>query len=461
MKKDFLNLRTLALICSVFVLTVSCDDEDPVTDPIAEEEEEELVALESRWITVAGARMGDTPGDGNGGTLIYSIDSEEAKDPTASIDVFNNGFVAPSNRTARLQSSEDGNTIFNISYAGDTGGNYSKYTVEGGQTFTPTGSEVNISTYVGTAPRWVKLFDGDQTGCAVYVSTENIVDDNGTEDDVTDDAYQYTQATMGVLTLDLVDSRVTNFSEHEISLGDELATLGYYIGRIDMPTLNEAGDKLYIGANIRKVDPTTLESDSDFDALEAVTIVLDYPTLFNPVIITSGVGHGDTNGYRSINSFLAEDGYVYQANQNDPNGSHILRIDSNNEYDDTFTFSLDTALGVTGSYIHAWRYAGNGKAIIGYYHDGSAVSETTGRDESFFALADFNAGTATVIDLPYDLEMNLRQYQHYVVHGDDVYITHAPVGEDGNIYVVNVETGEVTKGAQLINAEGSHFIGTW
>ncbi|MDE0537071.1 hypothetical protein OU788_12760, partial [Tenacibaculum sp. L6] len=99
---------------------------------------------------------------------------------------FNNGFIVPSNRTARLQASEDGNTIFNISYAGDTGGNYTEYSVKGGQNFTQTGSEISIAPYVGTAPRWIKLFDGDKTGAAVYIATEHKGDDKGTEA-VTDD----------------------------------------------------------------------------------------------------------------------------------------------------------------------------------------------------------------------------------------------------------------------------------
>ena len=240
MKNQILTLKQVSLALFSLLLITSCSKDEVIEDPIVDP----VVEVENRWITIAGAAMGDTPGDGNGGTLIYAIDSEDAKDPEYSVDVFNNGFIAPSNRTARLQSSEDGTTIFNISYAGDTGGNYTKYTVEGGQTFTPTGSEISIAPYVGTAPRWIKLFDGDQTGAAVYVSTENIVDDNGTADDVTDDVYQYTQATIGVVTLDLQNSRINNFQEHEVSLGDELAAQGYYIGRIDMPTLNAAGDRL-------------------------------------------------------------------------------------------------------------------------------------------------------------------------------------------------------------------------
>ena len=128
MKKQILNLKTLALLFSILLLAFSCSDDDAPKEVIDEISEEG-----SRWITVAAARMGEEPGDGNGGTLIYSVSSEDAKDPTVSIEAFENGFITPSNRTARLQSSEDGNTIFNISYAGDTGGNYTKYLVEGGR----------------------------------------------------------------------------------------------------------------------------------------------------------------------------------------------------------------------------------------------------------------------------------------------------------------------------------------
>ena len=404
-----------------------------------------------RWITIAGAKIGENPGNGNGGTLIYAVTSDDAKDPTVSISPFENGFIAPSNRTARLQSSEDGNTIFNISYAGDTGGNYTKYIVEGGQTFTQTGSEVSIAPYVGTAPRWIKLFDGDQTGAAVYVDTENEFDEN--------DNYTRTEATIGVVTLDLVNSSIKEFQEHSVALSDEEEANGYYISRIDMPTLNAAGDKLYIGARLSKVNPATAESDNDYQILGSKTIVLDYPSLLNPSVITSSIGHGNTNGYRSINSF-EYNGSVYQANQSDPEGSHILKIDADNTYDDTYDFNLDDALGVEGAYILAWRPAANGKAVLAYRHDGSA--EGVAGAQGFFALVDLNAKTAVKInDIPYDPDFYLFQYQGFVVDGTEIYLTQGAVGENGNIYVVDTETGEVTKGAELVNAAGSHFIGVF
>jgi len=425
---------------------------DPVPTPTPDP------AVESRWITVAAAKKGEKPGDGNGGTLIYALTSEEAKDPTVSIAPFDNGFIAPSNRTARLQSSEDGNTIFNISYAGDTGGNYTKYTVEGGQTFTPTGTSVSIAPYVGSAPRWIKLFDGDKTGAAVYVSTEHKFDDKGTAD-VKDDIYLRTEAKMGVVTLDLTNSTIKEFQESIIPLSEEEEAKGYYISRIDMPTLNAAGNKLYIGARVSKVDPATAENDKKGEILGAKTIVLDYPSLLNPTIITSKVGRGNTNGYRSINSF-EYNGSVYQANQSDPNGSHILKIDANNQYDDSYVFNLDDALGVEGAYILAWRPAANGKAVIAYRHAGSA--EGLAGAQGFFALADLNAKTAVKIEeIPYDPDFYLFQYQGFVVDGTEIYLTQAPVGKNGNIYVVDTETGNVTKGAELQNVEGSHFIGVF
>ncbi|WP_308992945.1 hypothetical protein QLS71_010595 [Mariniflexile litorale] len=454
MKNRFLNIRILALAVSSILLTVSCTKDN--ADAPTETKEEN-----SRWITVTGARMGTNAGDGNGGTLIYAISSDDAKNPETVVDVFNYGFVAPSNRTARLQSSEDGNTMFNISYAGDTGGNYTKYTVNGGQEFTPTGSEVSIAPYVGTAPRWIKLFDGDQTGAAVYVSTEHEVDDNGTPDIVTDDTYIRTNAKVGVVTLDLVDSKILNFKELDVALSAEEEANGYYFSRVDMPVLNAAGNKLYIGGRLSKVNPATVESDSDYEILGSKTIVLDYPTLFNPKVITSTVGYGNTNGYRSINAFLSEDGNVYQANQGDPNGSHILRIGANNEYDNSYVFSLNNALGVEEAYIVAWRYAGNGKAVVAYEHAGSATGPA-GKTQGFFALIDLNAKTATKLDaIPSSEDLYLYQYQGFAVNGTEVYLTVAPIGQDGNIYIVDTETGDVTKGAQLINVEGSHFIGTF
>src|SRR5690606_40606765 len=56
-----------------------------------------------RWITISGAMMDDEAGDGNGGTMVYSVTPEQAKNPNVSINVFDNGMHVKSQRTARLQ----------------------------------------------------------------------------------------------------------------------------------------------------------------------------------------------------------------------------------------------------------------------------------------------------------------------------------------------------------------------
>mgnify|MGYP003421233431 FL=1 len=57
--------------------------------------------------------------------------------------------------------------------------------------------------------------------------------------------------------------------------------------------------------------------------------------------------------------------------------------------------------------------------------------------------------------------MYFFQYQGYVVDGFDIYVTAAPVGQDGRIYIINSATGVVTTGAKLTNKPGNHFIGAF
>ncbi len=451
MKKTRFNSIALTALFGALALTFSCSSDDAKGDG------PEVDPSQDRWITVAGAIMGatdGTPGDGNGGTLTYSISKEDAHNPDKSFDVFENGFLVKSARTARLQSSEDGNTFFNIAYGGDNGGEFSKYTVKGGQNFTAVDGTVNISQYAGTSPRWAKLFDGDKTGIAVNVTTPTVnSDDNGT--------YKYTRGTGNILSLDLVNSLISETKSYEIPLSPEEEAEGHHIFRLDAPVLNSAKDKLIIGTWMRQTNIATGANISGFEHLGSKSVVVDYPSLDNPKIISSTVGYGDTSGYRSFNAFLGDDGSIYQATQRDTKGSHILKIGTNNAYDNSYKFSLDDALGVTGSYIENWKYAGNGIAVVMYTHEGSQVSTISNQSQSFLARIDLNAKTAQKLDLPYSTDLYGFQYQGYVVDGDDIYVTIAPVGQNGNIYIINKNTGEVKKGAQLINKAGNHFIGAF
>src|SRR5690606_11054485 len=128
---------------------------------------------ESRWITIPGAMMGEEAGDGNGGTMVYSITPEQAKDPNVSINVFEQGMHVKSQRTARLQASADGKYLYNIQYVGDDGGIFNKYSVHGGKDFRPDGPEVATADYVSTSPRWLKAIEG--VGVAVRGTANDAV----------------------------------------------------------------------------------------------------------------------------------------------------------------------------------------------------------------------------------------------------------------------------------------------
>jgi len=443
MKKIIVKSLTLSL-CATALIFTSCksdDDNDGNSNP-------EIPSTESRWITIAGAVMQENPGDGNGGTMVYSISKEDAQNPNFSISVYDSGFPVLSNRTARLQSSVDGKKLFNISYTGANGGTFMNYTVNGGSNFVQSGSTVNISQYAGTSPRWNKLFDGDKTGVAVNVTAPQVVTNANNE-------YLYTRGTATVLSLDLQNILISNYQQYEIPLSPEEEAQGHHIFRLDASTLNASRDKLIIGTWMRKTNPATGENESSFTRLGSKSVVVDYPSLSNPTVITSTVDNGDTSGYRSFNSFLGHDNYIYQATQRGTNGSHILRITPNNQYDNNYVFSLDNALGVTGTYVNSWRYVGNGIAIVAYTY-------TAANDQGFLATVNLTNRTAQKIEgIEYDSSLDFVQYQGFVVDGHNVYVAVTPVGKNGNIYIINSQTGQVTKGAQLINKPGNHYIGVF
>ncbi len=447
MKKQFFKLLMLGAVAIATTMTSCSKKSGGPSEP------EENLGDSDRWITVAGALMGTKAGDGNQGTMVYSVSVKDAKDPNKSIDVYTNGFSVRSSRTARLQSSTNGSILFNIAYTGVNGGEFSKYQVNGGSSYTELSDKVNISSYATTSPRWVKLFDNDQTGVAVNVSGVAITQNNG--------VYVYARGTSTVLSLDLKAAGIKTYEQYKIPLSAAEEAQGFYIGRLDGPTLNKAGNKLIIGVSRSKYNTATGVADNTGAVkIPAKSLIVDYPTLKNPTLISSTVSTGNTNGYRNFNSYLAEDGSIYQATQE--SGSYILKINQNNDYDNSYVFNLDAALGVKGSYIESWTYAGNGIAYAMYTHDGAATSAfNSDEQQSFIARINLNTKTAQQVVLPYESDLYFFQYQGWVVNGDEVFVAVTPVGKEGNIYILNSRTGTVTKGARLLNKTGNHYIGVY
>ena len=417
-----------------------------------------------RWVTLSLALddPGNTdPADGNAGTMVYSISAEDAANPATTIDVFKSGFSVKSQRTARLQSSLDGDFLYNIQYTGDDGGIFNKYQVLGGNKFQDTGDEVDIEPYAGQSPRWVIAKEG--IGIAVNLIGSKTVYEGTAPNYI----YKYTRGNASLVALDLNNPQILKTNEFPFPLSAEDEAAGYSVGRIDVPIINQAGNKVFIGCRITKVNTSSFsivdgepewESDATRDGTR--TLVVDYPSLANPKIISSAQTTGNTNGYRSRMMFLGDDGNVYQATSGEKTGgSKILRIDKNtNDYDENFTFSLDAALGIKDSYIESWRYVGEGIGYVIY-----SLQVDGKRTGGYIARVDLNTSSATKMDLGgVESKLNFGQHQNIGLNGDFVYIPVVSAQDtEGYLYVFNKKTGTAQKGAKLINKVGNRYIGAY
>lgn len=422
-----------------------------------------------RWITLSGAidRTDNTTiGDGDAGTMVFSLSAADAKKPATSVNVFANGMHVKSSRTARLQASADGKFLYNIQYTGDDGGVFNKYSVHGGKDFRPEGSEVETAVYVSSSPRWLKAAEG--VGVAVRGTANPVVYTGTTSADI---KFVERTTKVDVLSLDLNNPQILKTNSFDLALSAEEVAAGYHISRIDVPVVNKAQNKVYIGAAISKMNPTsfkiettgipTFATDNASPKSWAKTLVLDYPNLTNPTLITSNQTRGNTNGYRSTMQYVGTDGNVYQATSGEGfgnGGSKILKINAaTNDYDNSYVFSLDAALGVSNSYIETWKYAGDGIGFVVY----SLVNAAGERSGGYIARVDLNAKTASKYTIPNEATLNFGQIQNIAINGDDVFIAVAPVGADGNILVFNRKTGEMTTGAKLLNKPGNQYIGVY
>lgn len=435
---------TLIALSSLY----ACKDDGP------EDLKPEPIDEGRNYITLT-ASIPDAEGTpGNGGTLAYALTLEEAIDPSYTLNIYQNGFGLRSARTARVQASEEGTELYNIQYTGEDGGVFNKYLVKRGKNFVDTGDELDLSDLIGTSPRWVKAAEG--IGIGVHLTGNTTVYEGVAPNLV----YKYTRGKVRIADIDLKDARVVNSTEFDFPLPAELEAEGYSVGRIDVPVLNQAKNKLFIGCNLSKVNPNQLSFDESGNPVWAndnanrtvgtLTLVVDYPSLQNPKLIFSPLSKVNNHSYRTMTQYVGTDGHVYQATAT--SGQDILRINKNtNEYDD-YHFSLDQALGVSNARIQAFRYIKDGKGVVLY---------NLGGNGGYIAMIDLDNKTAMPIANDYEATLNFGQYQNIAVHEDYVYIPLTPPGENGRLYVINWKTNEVIKGAALTGNSGSFFIGTY
>ncbi len=446
------TLSKAAFISALVMLgTTACENDSPGS-------EKENEAGDGReYITLTASIPDESGTAGNGGTMAYAITHEEAIDPSFSLNIYQDGFGLRSARTARVQGSEDGKELYNIQYTGEDGGVYNKYQVRGKNNFFDTGEELELADLIGTSPRWVKAAEG--IGVGVHLTGSTTV----TEGEAPNHVFKYTRGTVRIALIDLVNGGSPNSTEFAFPFPAELEAQGYSVGRIDVPVLNEAKTKIFIGCNVTKIDPTKLSYNSSGNptwandanrTLGTTTLVVDYPSLQNPTLLYSTVAKTNNHSYRTMTQFVGTDGHIYQAASGQWVGHQILRISSaTNDYDNSYEYNLNTALGETSTRILAWRYVKDGIGLV-LYDKGN----NTG---GYLALIDLNAKTATKLSNDYESGLNFTQYQNISVSGDYVYVPLTPTGEAGKLYVVNWKTKEVIKGATLTGQSGSSYIGSY
>ena len=410
------------------------------------------------WVTLS-ASIPYEGSAGDGGTMVYALSHAEAINPSKVVNIYTDGFPVRSARTARVQASENGNFLYNIQYTGDNGGVFNKYRVLGGNKFEETGEEINTAPVLGTSPRWTKATEG--IGVGVNLVGSATVYEGTTPNFV----FKYTRGTVKIARIDLDDPSVPNTIEFPFPFTPAQEAEGYSVGRVDVPVLNKAKTKAFIGCNVTKINPNgtvtistagipSWPSHTAGRTLGTTTLVVDYPSLQNPKLIFSTRSTSNNHSYRTMTQYVGTDGHIYQAATGQWVGHQILRISSaTNDYDNTFEFNLNTALGETGTRIQAWRYIKDGKAVV-LYDKGS----NTG---GYIALIDLETKTATKIASDYQTTLNFNQFQNIAVVGDYVYLPLTPLGGAGHLYVINWKTNAVVKGAQLTGQTLSSYIGAY
>jgi len=425
----------------------------------------------TRWITLTATQSTGSNGapptrpNGNGGTFMYGITHEQAIDPAFELDIHqgeDKGHHLTSPRTSRVQVADDGRTVWDIQYTGADGGTLSTYSVHGTNDYRMFGRQVNTAVVLGTSPRWVKSTDeigvGVRSGSATTEFTGTTVEDAVFKRKVTD---------VKIALLDLKNPGMANTAQLSLAFPDELASQGYVLGRMDVPLVNKAQNKLFIPVSVSKIDPNVPslngkgelqweEKDNANRAIGTVTLVLDYPSLKNPEFIISKVGKTDNIGYRSKTQHVGTDGHIYQAATSFSEGHQILRISSaTNKYDDSYELDLNKALGIDDADIVTFRYVRDGNGVVLYKRGGKGA---------YLALVDLNAKTATHLATEVEADENfssIGQYQNIGAAGDYVYVPLTPHSKDGNLYVINWRTKEITKGAKLKGFAWAYYIGAY
>tara|TARA_R110002111_G_scaffold61815_5_gene102835 strand:- start:4535 stop:5890 length:1356 start_codon:yes stop_codon:yes gene_type:complete len=401
------NIKSLLSIACVSALTFtsfSCSEDDiPSSTPTES-------AYRPYHLVIGSSPTGESE------TYTQGVTVEELNDPNKSFTFNGYGQEIPSTRTARLYTSNDGETVYNLNYGG---GDIAKYDYISGQNYNLL-LTTDIQAVMGTAyPRWTKI--DDNYAMLHNVTTENIYEDPNDESS----PYVKTNATVTLARVDLNTMTVLENASFAFPYNEDESTEGIHTFRIDAPVITNG--KLYYGVAKRFYDALTGENGTMvYDNVE--TLVVDYPSLENETTITSTLAQGSTNGYRTPVAHKDENGDTYQLITS--GDASIMKI-SNGAYDTAYgKFDIKSLLGHNAEANTGWFYVGNGIGYVPVLNTDLGDSASSNWD---IVRVDVYNKTAIKMNIPLDLW--LRQYQWASVIDGKLYMALASLGGVGNVYI--------------------------
>lgn len=402
---NFRSILSIACLSALSLNTFSCSEDDTASATSSETSDYRPYHLV----------IGSSP-TGESETYVQGATVEELNDPNKTFTFNGYGQEIPSTRTARLYTSNDGETVYNLNYGG---GDIAKYDYVSGQTYNLL-LTTDIQAVMGTAyPRWTKI--DDNYAMLHNVTTENIYEDPENETS----PYIKTTATITLARVDLSSMTVVENNSFEYPYNETESNAGIYTFRIDAPVITDG--KLYYGVAKRFYNALTGEvGDMLYDHVE--TLVVDYPSLDNETSITSTLAQGSTNGYRTPVAHKDENGDTYQLVTS--GDASIMKI-SNGAYDEAYgKFDIKALLGHNAEANTGWFYVGNGIGYVPVLNTDEGDSASSNWD---VVRIDVYNKTAVTMNVPLDLW--LRQYQWASVIDGKLYMALASLGGEGKVYI--------------------------
>ena len=357
---------------------------------------------------------------------------------SGSISFQNFGFRLPATVTTRFYSSTDGKYVYALDYPA---GILAKYAYHGGQEYSKIGGDLNASIPLGvTALRLTKL---DDNYALVHAVAGTAGPTQISESVLT---MQPDTAQIGVIDLQTMKIDVAD-KEVIMDLGDDLRKKGYRVFRIDAPVVS--GGKAFYGCGLQRYNLETGKVDRSLPLEYAAVLQVDYPSLKNPKIILTQHVQGSTNGYRTPNLHIDEEGNILVLVSSGSNVS-IAKI-KNGEFDLSFKVDITSKL-LSAVSSNGWFYVGNGVAYVPY-------SDSSSGDWKV-ARVDIKGGSVVKLDVPGGLD--LRDYQYSVARGDKFYMALSPKEGSGHIHIFDINSTSpsgFTKGASITSGAGQYYIG--